>query len=98
MEPVSELTPIETPDVSGAYPRLSQAQIELLGRTGTRRATSVGEVLIHEGNIEADFFVVLQGTVLVVEGLHAAEGRELAEGRGTRILEVHGPGRFLGEL
>jgi thioredoxin reductase (NADPH) len=99
MEPVARSTLTETPDVSGAYPRLGQAQIELLGRTGIRRATPAGEILIHEGNFDTDFFVILQGTVLVVEGLHAAGGRQPAEpGPGTRILEVHGPGRFLGEL
>ncbi|MFF1830744.1 FAD-dependent oxidoreductase [Paenarthrobacter sp. NPDC058040] len=99
MEPVTDSTLIETPDISGAYPRLSQAQIELLSRAGTRRDTSAGEDVIHEGNIDADFFVILQGKVLVVEGLHAdGEGQPAGPGRGTRILEVHGPGRFLGEL
>ncbi|MFB0840352.1 FAD-dependent oxidoreductase [Arthrobacter sp. E44] len=99
MEPVTDSTLIETPDISGAYPRLSQAQIELLSRAGTRRDTSAGEVLIYEGHIDADFFVILQGKVLVVEGLHAdGEGQPAGPGRGTRILEVHGPGRFLGEL
>lgn len=99
MEPLAGLTLTETPDDSGAYPRLSRAQIDLLGRAGTKRATQAGEVLIHEGNVDADFFVVLQGKVLVMEGLHAASDRQPAEpGHGTRILEVHGPGRFLGEL
>ncbi|VXC48608.1 Thioredoxin reductase [Arthrobacter sp. 9AX] len=99
MEPAADSTLIETPDMSGAYPRLSQAQIELLGRTGTRRAASAGEVLIHEGDFDADFFVILQGKVLVVEGLNTAGDGQPAElGRDTRILEVHGPGRFLGEL
>jgi thioredoxin reductase (NADPH) len=99
MEPVADATLIETPDASGAYPRLSQAQTELLSRTGTRRAVSLGEVLIQEGDFDTDFFVILQGTVLVVEGLHAAGNRRPADlGPGTRILEVHGPGRFLGEL
>jgi thioredoxin reductase (NADPH) len=99
MEPISDSTLIETPDVSGAYPRLSQAQIELLGRAGTSRATSAGEVLIQEGTLDADFFVVLQGTVLVVDGLPAAGGSQPAAlDPGTQMLEVHGPGRFLGEL
>lgn len=99
MEPAAQSTLTETPDDSGAYPRLSQAQIELLGRVGTRRATQAGEVLIQEGHIDADFFAILQGNVLVVEGLHDAGDRQPAEpGHGTRILEVHGPGRFLGEL
>jgi thioredoxin reductase (NADPH) len=99
MQPVAGSTPIETPDVAGAYPRLGQAQIELLGRAGTSRATAAGEVLIQEGTLGADFLVILHGSVLVVEGLQATGGRQPAGlGPGTRILEVHGPGRFLGEL
>ncbi|KUM33263.1 FAD-dependent oxidoreductase [Arthrobacter sp. EPSL27] len=99
MEPTAGPRLIETPDVSGAYPRLGQAQVELLGRAGTRRATSAGEVLIQEGTVNTDFFVILQGSVMVVEGLHGAASTQPAElGPGTRILEVHGPGRFLGEL
>ncbi|MFE4540962.1 FAD-dependent oxidoreductase [Arthrobacter sp. NPDC056727] len=99
MEPVARSKLTETPDDSGAYPRLGQTQIEFLGRVGARRATQSGEILAREGEPDADFFVILQGTVLVVEGLQAAEGRHPAEpGTSTRILEVHGPGRFLGEL
>src|SRR3954466_2306318 len=99
MQPVAGSTPIEKPDVAGAYPRVGQAQIDLVGRAGTSRATVTGEVLIQEGTVDADFFVILQGTVLVVKGLHAAGSKQPAElGPGTRILEVHGPGRFLGEL
>jgi len=99
MQPFADPGPVETPDVSGAFPRLSQAQIELLDRIGTTRAASAGEVLTREGELGGDFFVILQGTVLVVEGLRDAHGRQPAEmDAGTRILEVHGPGRFLGEL
>ncbi|MFC8038025.1 FAD-dependent oxidoreductase [Paenarthrobacter sp. NPDC057355] len=90
---------LETPDPFGAYPRLGPAQIHLLGRAGTRRATAAGEVLIQEGNFDSDFFVVLQGRVLVIEGLRAVpDGQPAEAGSGSRILEVHGPGRFLGEL
>ena len=35
MEPIADSTPIETPDISGAYPRLGQAQIEF-GRKALR--------------------------------------------------------------
>ncbi|MCT9868330.1 FAD-dependent oxidoreductase [Paenarthrobacter aurescens] len=99
MQPSADSSPAETPDVSGAYPRLSKAQIELLDRVGTKRATTAGEVLTHEGDAGEYFFVILQGTVLVVEGLPDVHGGQPAElGPDTRILEVHGPGRFLGEL
>lgn len=99
MQPFADSSPAETPDVSGAYPRLSKDQIELLERVGTIRATTAGEVLTHEGESGGYFFVILQGTVLVVEGLPDVRSEQPAElGPDTRILEVHGPGRFLGEL
>ncbi|MET3905241.1 FAD-dependent oxidoreductase [Paenarthrobacter sp. 4246] len=99
MQPFADSAPAETPDVSGAYPRLSHAQIELLNRVGAIRAITAGEVLTPEGEPGGDFFVILQGKVLVVEGLHDVHSKQHAElGPDTRILEVHGPGRFLGEL
>jgi len=95
--PGSGLT--ETPDISGAYPRLSAAQIELLRRAGTSRPAAAGEVLVPGGSVSHDFFVVLEGMVVVAEGLPGADaGQHVELTPDTRILEVHGPGRFLGEL
>jgi thioredoxin reductase (NADPH) len=74
----------ETPDLYGAYPRLSQTQIGNLEVVGERRKTQAGDVLFREGEVGYDFFVVLDGLVETV-------------GSGKR-LAVHGPGRFLGEL
>jgi thioredoxin reductase (NADPH) len=79
----------ETPDLQGAYPRLSDAQIAALTGQGDRRGTQPGETLFGEGERDCDFYVVLSGHVASVEG------------RGTheeRIISVHGCGRFLGEL
>jgi thioredoxin reductase (NADPH) len=78
----------ETPDLHGADPRLSLQQIEALSRHGERRRTKAGEVLFREGDPTCDFFVVLEGLVEVVEG----------SGGERRLIAVHGPGRFLGEL
>ena len=78
----------ETPDLHGAFPRLSEEQIGRLARHGERRATQQGEVLFREGDERYDFFVVLEGKVAVVAGY----------GGGERLIAVHGPGRFLGEL
>jgi thioredoxin reductase (NADPH) len=78
----------ETPDPYGAYPRLSDEQIAALEAHGTRRPTSTGEVLFHEGDTSYDFVVVLQGLVAIVEHEHGVE----------RLIAAHGPGRFLGEL
>jgi thioredoxin reductase (NADPH) len=79
----------ETPDPYGAYPRLSDEQIAALEECGgTRRQTSVDEVLFREGDRSYDFIVVLQGLVAIVEHDHGVE----------RPIAAHGPGRFLGEL
>jgi thioredoxin reductase (NADPH) len=79
----------ETPDLQGAYPRLSDAQIAALAAHGNRRDTQAGEILFREGDRDCDFYVVLAGHVASVEE------------QGTRqehIISVHGRGRFLGEL
>jgi thioredoxin reductase (NADPH) len=45
-------------------------------------------VLFREGDRRCDFFVILEGTVAIVSG----------HGDDEEVLEVHGPGRFLGDL
>jgi thioredoxin reductase (NADPH) len=79
----------ETPDTNGAYPRLSEEQIAMLTRHGERRAARPGNVLFRDGDQWADFFVVVAGKVAIVEGYESTD---------ERLLAVHGPGRFLGEL
>jgi thioredoxin reductase (NADPH) len=80
--------PHETPDDSGAHPRLDEEQIRALERYGERRTTQAGDVLFKAGERVSEFYVILAGTVAIVEG-HGDE---------NRVLSVHGPGRFLGEL
>jgi len=80
--------PHETPDLHGAFPRLSDGQIKRLALDGERRPTEPGQVLFHEGDKEYDFHVVLDGLV----------GTQTGEGPEARTVAVHGPGRFLGEL
>ncbi|WP_342341949.1 MULTISPECIES: FAD-dependent oxidoreductase [unclassified Rhodococcus (in: high G+C Gram-positive bacteria)] len=90
--PVGDVPPVddETPDAVGAFPRLTDDQVATLEVGGTRRSVHAGEVLIREGAPSNDFFVILSGKVAVID-----EG----DGDGERrILRVHGPGRFLGEL
>ncbi|HWA54984.1 MAG TPA: FAD-dependent oxidoreductase [Solirubrobacterales bacterium] len=82
----SEVT--ETPDRDGAFPRLSEVQIETLAARGSRPRTTAGERLYRQGDSRYDFFVILDGLV----SAHAdPEGDEPA-------VAVHGPRRFLGEL
>lgn len=87
-EPESESPLDETSDLSGAFPRLNQQQISLLERFGHRRSTGAGDVLFSEGDPGCDFFVILAGKVAMIEG----------HGRDERVMSIHGPGRFLGEL
>jgi thioredoxin reductase (NADPH) len=79
----------ETLDLYGAFPQLSDGQILRLGDHGRRVRTEVGEVLYRESQTNYDFIVVLEGKVAVVEGYG---------GPGDRVVGVHGPRRFLGEL
>jgi thioredoxin reductase (NADPH) len=79
----------ETPDLQGAYPRLSDAQITALDAQGQRRPIQPGDVLFAEGDRDCGFFVVLAGRVASVEGHGTPE---------ERVIAVHGTGRFLGEL
>jgi thioredoxin reductase (NADPH) len=78
----------ETPDRNGAYPRLTEDQLETLSTLGERRATASGQVLFREGERHYDFYVVIAGTVAVYAG----------GGTDRRLVAVHGPKRFLGEL
>jgi thioredoxin reductase (NADPH) len=79
----------ETPDLNGAYPRLSGPQIATLGALGQRRPARPDRPLFAEGDRDCDFLVILAGLVAVVEARGTPE---------ERVIGVHGRGRFLGEL
>lgn len=80
--------PQETPDLNGAHPRLTGQQIQALSGCGERLRVEEGDPLFREGEPTSEFFVILSGMVAIVDG-HGAE---------ERVIEVHGPHRFLGEL
>jgi thioredoxin reductase (NADPH) len=80
----------ETPDTTGAYPRLTDDQVLLLSRHGERKSLSRGSQLFCEGDRDCGLFVVLDGKVRVVQ-----EGDREGE---PRVIAVHGPGRFVGDL
>jgi thioredoxin reductase (NADPH) len=82
--------PPETPDATGAYPRLTDEQIMLLSRYGERKTLAKGTMLFCEGDRDCGLFVVLDGRVQVVQ-------EEGPEGE-SRVLAVHGRGRFVGDL
>jgi thioredoxin reductase (NADPH) len=78
----------ETPDLLGAFPRLTDEQIATLSEHGRRRQVETDEVLIQEGEPCDDFFVMLRGKVAVIDDF----------GGEQRIVRVHGRRRFLGEI
>ncbi|MFC4592040.1 FAD-dependent oxidoreductase [Sphaerisporangium corydalis] len=78
----------ETPDLRGAYPRLSEPQIRALSLHGSRRPAHPGDVLFGEGDPCTCFFVVLAGKVATIKGY----------GLEDQVISVHGAGRFLGDL
>ncbi|MCW2697663.1 MAG: putative cyclic nucleotide-binding protein [Modestobacter sp.] len=79
----------ETPD-DGSSPRLTEEQLSAFTRAGRRLRTQRGQVLLRSGAAEYDFFVVLSGSVAIVEGP--------LDGPARRVVAVNGPGRFLGGL
>ncbi|MGY1682326.1 Na+/H+ antiporter NhaA [Geodermatophilus sp. SYSU D01176] len=92
--PLEDVPPLppdlpETPDRDGAFPQLTDAQVALVERFGTRRRVVPGDTLFREGDPGYDFHVVLSGRVAVVEDLGRAD---------QRVISVHGERRFLGEL
>ncbi|NYG07964.1 thioredoxin reductase (NADPH) [Phycicoccus badiiscoriae] len=80
----------ETPDTTGAYPRLTDEQLMMLSRYGERKSLPQGTTLFCEGDRDCGLFIVLEGKVQVVQ--------EDRPGEGARVIAVHGPGRFVGDL
>jgi len=78
----------ETPDRDGAFPRLDENQRSLCRKHGRLRPVEPGEVLFAEGDEGSDFFVIESGVVMIVQGY----------GKENRVIAVHGPHRFTGEL
>ena len=88
-ELLAEVPPGETPDLHGAFPRLEETQLRALETWGERRTVERGEVLVAEGEPEQSVAVLLSGRAADVEGFGTSD---------ARVIRVHGPGRFLGEL
>src|SRR5262244_4017319 len=55
------------------FPRLSAAQIARLEAVGRRRRVDRGEIIIEQGTVAPDFFVVISGRV-AAEGLVTTGG------------------------
>src|SRR5215212_1118880 len=77
-----------TSDRAIAFPVLSERQIDALRHWGEERETMAGEVLFAEGERGFPWFVVLAGSVEIVE-----------HSRGTpHVVVVHQPGHFTGDV
>jgi thioredoxin reductase (NADPH) len=70
------------------FPRLTEAQIGRVAAIGKRRSIKAGEVLFERGDRQPDFFVVLEGSLEIVQQRGAIE---------ERISLVHA-GEFTGEM
>lgn len=79
----------ETPDAVGAYPRLTPQQLRVLGEHGTTDRVAEGQVLARAGEPLGSFFAVLEGRLLVDLG---------EDDPGGARAEIHGPGRFVGDI
>jgi thioredoxin reductase (NADPH) len=86
-EPVGAGLP-ETAERDGAFPRLEDDQLARLERLGEVRHVEPGETLFREGDRDADFFILKSATAVIVQGYPDE----------NRVIAVHGPGRFLGEI
>ena len=83
-ELTAEAAPVPPVDQLVA-PRLTAAQVALLGRYGEVRPVAAGQVLFREGDRDYEFMVILSGVVTMVDHQAGVE-RELA---------TCGPGEFV---
>ncbi|HEX2054440.1 MAG TPA: cyclic nucleotide-binding domain-containing protein, partial [Actinomycetota bacterium] len=88
-EPSPKREESDFPDTSAAFPRLTVEQMDALGSKGQRRKVAPGEVLFRAGEPCDEFYVILSGSIDIVED-HGCDSE--------RTLSTHGAGRFLGEL
>jgi thioredoxin reductase (NADPH) len=73
---------------NGAFPRLDEEQRARFRAIGEVVPVEAGDILFREGDESYDFFIVESGAVAIVRGY----------GGENRVIAVHGPHRFLGEL
>ena len=93
----------ETPDRLGAFPRLTPLQLQTLSEVGTTASVSEGQVLARAGEPPRSFFVVVEGRVMVHSGdtdLRESDQEPSRDepGGAAAQLEIHGPGRFVGDI
>jgi thioredoxin reductase (NADPH) len=70
------------------FPVLTPAQIDRVAALGHRTRAPAGEILYEAGEQNTRFFVVVSGAVEVVQPVGGIE----------KLIVVHGPGQFTGEI
>jgi thioredoxin reductase (NADPH) len=80
--------PLLDDDDAALFPKLTDAQVQMLSRHGKVRSIEVGEVLWGQGDSNYDVMVVLEGRVSVVVGT----------GPDAREVAVQRPGDLMAEL
>jgi len=79
---------VQTSRVEQIYPTLTAAQVERIAAHGRRRQVERGEVLLRAGELAARFFVVISGSIEIVQ----------LSGETENLIVVFGPGLFTGEV
>jgi thioredoxin reductase (NADPH) len=84
----THITPFSA-DVRGeAFPALTAEQIDRLRPASKVRHVNVGDILFEPGDSDIPFFVLLSGRMEIVQ----------PDRRGERLIVIHEPGEFTGEI
>ncbi len=84
----TELTPFSADLRGEAFPVLTPDQINRVRAASKVRKVEVGDILFEPGDSNIPFFVLLSGSLEIVQpGL-----------QGERLIVKHGPGQFTGEI
>jgi thioredoxin reductase (NADPH) len=88
-QPGAGSAPLLDADDPALFPKLTEAQVELLAPLGEVRPTAKGEVLFRQGNETYDVMVVLEGTVSVLVGSGEEERELVSQGPGDLMVELN---------
>jgi thioredoxin reductase (NADPH) len=81
--------PLLDPDDPALFPKLTEAQVELLARHGEVRPITVGEVLFRPGSEVYDVMLVREGMVSVLVGSGEEERELVTQGPGDLMVELN---------
>ena len=71
-----------------AFPKLNESQLKTISELAERHTYENGEYLFHSGEIEFKFHVVISGKIEIID----------RSGLEPKVLLVHDPGEFTGDL